>query len=155
MLTSNYYIEQALSNYQEPINTKREDPYDLSSYLVTKPWGSEGWLDLNQNYAFKLISMNAGYQSSLQKHTFKFEANYVIEGECEVYFENVDGEKYTKRYQAGSGWIVPAGVIHRVTAISNYRALEVSSPHLDDVIRLEDNHSRPSGRISEEHTING
>jgi len=85
---SKEWIDKALLDYKEKINTEKNHGLDLSSYKVTKPWGHEIWLELNEFYAYKLIHMKAGHQSSLQMHEMKIEANYVIDGEDEVLLED-------------------------------------------------------------------
>ena len=56
-------------------------------------------------------------------------------------------------FVAGEGWTVPIGRKHRVIARTDYKALEVSTPHLNDVVRFEDDNNRKSGRIKKEHGI--
>jgi len=66
--------------------------------------------------------------------------------------ENDNGELESKVYTAGSGWTVPLGKKHRVIAKTSYTALEVSTPHLNDVVRYQDDTNRTSGKINSEHT---
>ncbi|HAI40958.1 MAG TPA: hypothetical protein DCM40_24030, partial [Maribacter sp.] len=81
---SDAFIKEALEEYKEAIDSKKPDRLSVSGYKVTKPWGYELWLELNEFYAFKLIHMTKGNRCSLQSHEYKIEANYVIEGEAEV-----------------------------------------------------------------------
>ena len=85
------WIKEALEEYKDKIDENKSHRLDISSYRVEKPWGYELWLELNEHYAYKLIHMNKGYQSSLQWHEKKVETNYVIEGEAEVLLQNEDG----------------------------------------------------------------
>ena len=149
---SDNWIRKALEDYKDKIDDKKPTSLGLSNYEVSKPWGHEKWLELNEFYAYKLIHMKAGNQSSLQLHEKKVEANYVIDGEAEVLLENDEGELESQIFSAGSGWVVPVGRKHRVIARTDYTALEVSTPHLDDVVRFHDDTNRPSGKISEEHS---
>jgi len=144
-------INKTLSDYKEKIDARKEHKLDLSSYKVTKPWGHELWLELNKFYAYKLIHMKEGNQSSLQMHDMKIEANYVIDGTAEVLLEDENGELKSHIYSKGSGWVVPKKRKHRVIAKTDYTAMEVSTPHLDDVIRFEDDTNRESGKIKKEH----
>lgn len=153
-MTSNEYISQALENYKQPIESLRDSPYSISNYKVEKPWGSEQWVDLNESYCVKLIRMNKGNQSSLQLHEFKYEINYVIEGQIKLLIGPTADSLEERLIQAGEGWIVPPNTVHRVIAITDYLAMETSTPHLDDVIRLQDDSNRPSGIIKEEHANN-
>ncbi len=148
---TDFFIKKALVDYKEAIDKDKPDSLSVSNYKVIKPWGYEIWLELNEFYAFKVTHMEKGNQCSLQSHKYKIEANYVIEGKAEVLLENDDGEIESKIYEVGSGWTVPLNRKHRVIAIESYTALEVSTPHLDDVIRFADDTNRDSGRIGSEH----
>lgn len=145
------FIKEALEEYKKPIDNAKPDNLSVSTYRVEKPWGYELWLELNEFYAFKLIHMEKGNRCSLQSHDYKIEANYVIEGEAEVLLENDKGEMESKIYKVGSGWTVPLGRKHRVIAKESYTALEVSTPHLNDVVRYQDDTNRQSGKIESEH----
>ena len=145
------FIKKALEDYKEKIDNKKNTELSLSTYRVEKPWGYELWLELNEFYAYKLIHMKKGNRSSMQWHDNKVEANYVIEGEAEVLLEDDKGEIRSHTFAAGSGWVVPVRRKHRVIATTDYTALEVSTPHLDDVVRFEDDSDRQSGKIDSEH----
>ena len=145
------YIREALEEYKDLIDGDKPDKLSVSAYRVEKPWGYELWLELNEFYAFKLIHMEKGNRCSLQSHEYKIEANYVIEGEAEVLLENEEGVLESKIYKAGTGWTVPLNKKHRVIARESYTALEVSTPHLNDVVRYQDDTNRESGKIEDEH----
>jgi mannose-6-phosphate isomerase-like protein (cupin superfamily) len=145
------FIKQALEEYKAPIDAAKPDNLSVSNYRVEKPWGYELWLELNEFYAYKLIHMEKGNRCSLQSHDYKIEANYVIEGEAEVLLENDEGIMESKIYTTGMGWTVPLNRKHRVVARESYTALEVSTPHLNDVVRFEDDTNRTSGKIENEH----
>jgi mannose-6-phosphate isomerase-like protein (cupin superfamily) len=147
--TRDAMAKKCVGDYKPKLDATKADPLDLASYKVTKPWGHEVWLDINESYAYKLISMKKGQKCSLQSHDFKVEANYVLSGKAEVSLEDENGNMVSKIYTKGTGWTVPVGRIHQVHALETYVALEVSSPHLDDVIRYNDD--RPSGKIESEH----
>lgn len=153
MKKSKKMIKESLKEYKEIIDSKKPNELALSGYKVEKPWGYELWLELNKFYAYKLISMKQGFKSSLQLHEFKYESNYVIEGQAEVLLENEDGEMVSQIFRAGEGWTVPTGRKHRVIAQTDYKALEVSTPHLNDVIRFQDDNNRESGKIAGEHGV--
>ena len=144
-------IQKALVDYKDKIDDQKDHELNLSSYRVSKPWGHEIWLELNEFYVYKLIHMKEGNRSSLQWHDTKIEANYVIEGEAEVLLENENGDLESHLFKAGDGWVVPVKRKHRVIAKKDYTALEVSTPHLDDVVRFQDDSGRTSGKIVSEH----
>ena len=145
------FIKESLEEYKDLIDGAKPDSLSVSNYKVEKPWGHELWLELNEFYAYKLIHMKKGNRFSLQSHDYKIEANFVIKGEAEVLLENDKGEMKSKIYKAGSGWTVPLGRKHRVIAKESYTALEVSTPHLNDVVRYQDDTNRKSGKINSEH----
>ena len=147
----NPLIAKALADYSDLIAAKKPDELAVSTYRVNKPWGYEIWMEINAFYVLKLIHMNAGERSSLQSHEHKYETNFVIEGEAEVLLENGAGELESRVYVAGTGWSVPIGRKHRVIAKTSYTAIEASTPHLDDVVRYEDDSGRQSGKINGEH----
>ena len=145
------FIKEALEEYKAPIDAAKPDNLSVSEDRVETPWGHELWLELNELYAYKRIHMKKGNRCSLQSHDYKIEANYVIEGEAEVLLENDKGEMESKIYTKGMGWTVPLNRKHRVIARESYTALEVSTPHLNDVVRYEDDTNRESGKIDSEH----
>ena len=145
------FITKALEDFKGLIEDEKPNLLSVSNYKVIKPWGYELWLELNEFYAFKVIHMEKGNQCSLQSHQYKIEANYIVEGKAEVLLENDNGEMESKVYEIGSGWTVPLNRKHRVIAIESYTALEVSTPHLNDVIRYQDDTNRASGKIDSEH----
>lgn len=147
------FIAESLNDYKDLIDAQKDGPLSISKYRVEKPWGYELWLELNEFYVYKLIHMKAGNQSSLQSHDYKFETNYVIEGEAEVLLENENGELESSVFKVGDGWSVPLKRKHRVIAKTDYTALEVSTPHLNDVIRFQDDTNRGSGKIDSEHKL--
>ncbi len=148
------WVKEALEEYKDKIDKNKSHRLDISSYRVEKPWGHELWLELNEHYAYKLIHMKAGNQSSLQWHEKKVETNYVIEGKAEVLLEKEDGTMESRIYEPGQGWCVPLKTKHRVIAVTDYTALECSTAHLNDCIRFEDDSDRGSGKIESEHEGN-
>ena len=118
---------------------------------VTKPWGKEEWLELNDKYCYKRIYINAGYKTSYQYHDFKRETNYIISGEAEIWLENDDGVVEKKIMKAGEYFNVTPPKKHRVIALTDIILQEVSTPEVHDVIRLEDDTNRVDGYIDGEH----
>ena len=121
------------------------------SKIVHKPWGKEEWLALNDFYCYKRIYINAGYKTSYQYHQFKHETNYIISGTAEVWLENEDGLVEKKIMNAGDFFYVTPPRKHRVIAITDIILQEVSTPHVDDVIRINDEFNRTDGKIEAEH----
>ena len=119
--------------------------------IVHKPWGKEEWLALNEFYCYKRIYINAGYKTSYQYHQFKHETNYIIEGTAEVWLENEEGIVEKKIMKAGEFFNVTPPKKHRVIAITDIILQEVSTPHVDDVFRIDDEFHRADGKVEAEH----
>tara|TARA_Y100001937_G_C7132446_1_gene338263 strand:+ start:1119 stop:3047 length:1929 start_codon:yes stop_codon:yes gene_type:complete len=118
---------------------------------VYKPWGKEIWLELNDRYCYKRIYINAKTKTSYQYHNKKLETNYIIEGTAEVWLENDEGVVEKKIMNAGDFFTVKPPRKHRVIAITDVILQEVSTPEVDDVIRITDDSNRQSGKLEHEH----
>ena len=118
---------------------------------VYKPWGKELWLELNDKYCYKRIHINAGTKTSYQYHENKLETNYIIQGTAEVWLENDAGVVEKKIMKEGDFFTVTPPKKHRVIAITDIILQEVSTPEVDDVIRISDDSKRGSGKINHEH----
>tara|TARA_B110000263_G_scaffold68664_1_gene59624 strand:+ start:2769 stop:4682 length:1914 start_codon:yes stop_codon:yes gene_type:complete len=119
--------------------------------VIHKPWGKEEWLDLNDSYCYKRIYINAGYKTSFQYHNYKRETNYIIAGKAEVWLENDSGIVEKKLMKAGDFFNVKPTKKHRVIAITDIILQEVSTPEVDDIIRINDEFNRSDGKIDAEH----
>ena len=119
--------------------------------VVAKPWGKEIWLELNDSYCYKRIYINAGYQTSFQYHKKKLETNYIIEGEAVIWLENDQGVIVKTNMAKDDCFTVRPPKKHRVIAITDIILQEVSTPEVDDVIRIEDDSNRSNGKIASEH----
>ena len=105
--------------------------------ITIKPWGRELLLTCNDNYAAKIILIKLGHRLSLQYHELKRETLYFVYGLAEV----ILGEQ-TILAAAGTIIEIPPKMKHRITAVKDVMIFEVSTPELDDVIRLEDDYGR-------------
>ena len=125
-------------------------------FTVKKPWGKEVWLELWQGtrghgYCYKRLYINKGTKTSYQYHNRKIETNYIIRGRAEVWLEDHNGKIVKKIMGAGDSFTVVPKRKHRVIAKTNVIIQEVSTPDVDDVIRIEDDTGRSDGRIQSEH----
>lgn len=110
--------------------------------IKPKPWGREIWFAWTRLYAGKILEINAGHRFSLQYHKKKQETQLIIEGKIELTFGANPKKLKTAVLQAGEKIDIPAGTIHRIKALKKTIIFEVSSPELDDVVRLEDDYGR-------------
>ena len=122
---------------------------------VYKPWGREVWLELNDKYCYKRIYIDAGSQTSYHYHEIKSETNYIVAGKVEFWLENEEGVVEKTIMNEGEYVTVLPPRKHRVVAITDAILQEVSTPEVDDVIRIEDDTNRPSGKIESEHNKPG
>jgi mannose-6-phosphate isomerase len=132
------------SAWQEHLSTAK---------LVRKHWGDERWLvGEGGAFGFKVITVRAGKRTSLQYHRVKEEANLVLCGDGVLHVADRAGAKL-RRYPLVPGQIahIRAKTVHRVEAVTDLVLVEVSTPELDDVVRLEDDLGRGDGRIAAEH----
>jgi len=116
--------------------------YAVSPRKVEKPWGWElVWAEAEQ-YVGKLLFVRAGESLSLQYHETKDESWLVREGRATLELGDVDGDLETLEIAPGDAYHFPPRTLHRVTAIEDTLVVEVSTPHLSDVVRIDDRYGR-------------
>jgi mannose-6-phosphate isomerase-like protein (cupin superfamily) len=117
--------------------------YSFAPRRVEKPWGWELiWAEADQ-YVGKLLFVRAGEALSLQYHERKHESWLVREGRARLELGEADkGDLEIVEVSPGDALRYPPGTLHRVTALEDTLILEVSTPHLDDVVRVEDRYGR-------------
>jgi mannose-6-phosphate isomerase len=132
---------------------------------VEKPWGYEKWLTAEGSspFVFKKIHIKSGFKTSLQYHAIKRETNLVYKGHAKLHHQSNEA-LYSGSFVLADlrkislvgpfvADIFP-GRIHRLEALKDLEVYEVSTPELDDVIRISDDTSRGNGRIESEHSRN-
>lgn len=112
---------------------------------VDKPWGHELIWARTDRYVGKLLKVNAGESLSLQYHERKDETLHLLEGEIRFLYGRSRETVAPLTLRAGDSIHVPPGTIHRMEAVTDAVFLEVSTPELDDVVRLEDRYGRVEG----------
>ena len=119
------------------------DRWEFQPRRVDKPWGYELIWAHTELYVGKILFVRAGHSLSLQFHKEKDESWYVQSGRAELELgEAGQGVLNTEVIAAGASFHYAPGTVHRVTALEDTTILEVSTPHLDDVVRLEDRYGR-------------
>ena len=109
---------------------------------VDKPWGYELiWADTSE-YVGKILHIRAGEALSLQYHERKDETIHLLSGEMRFSAGSSETDLEDIDLKAGESFHVSTGTVHRMVAITDCDVLEASTPHLDDVIRLEDRYGR-------------
>jgi mannose-6-phosphate isomerase-like protein (cupin superfamily) len=109
---------------------------------VEKPWGHELVWAVTDRYAGKILVIEAGRRLSLQYHERKLESIRVLSGRLRLHLEDESGELRTVELGPGENRLVPVGRRHRFEAIERVELFEVSSPELDDVVRVSDDFGR-------------
>jgi mannose-6-phosphate isomerase len=129
---------------------------------VSKPWGHELWFHGGHpQYAFKEIFVKAGTKTSLQYHRHKQETNILFAGDAVLHYKSdpnasIDAPSLesmaTLPLTPVSSVDVTPFVLHRLEAVTDILLYEVSTPFLDDVVRVSDDTARPDGHIETEHS---
>ncbi|MCB9728336.1 MAG: cupin domain-containing protein [Deltaproteobacteria bacterium] len=110
---------------------------------VDKPWGHEIIWAETDRYAGKLLHIAAGHALSLQYHERKAESIYVLSGRLHLHHASAPGEPVSVRVvEAGDAFDIVPGMLHRFEAREPVVLVEVSTPELDDVVRLDDRYGR-------------
>jgi mannose-6-phosphate isomerase-like protein (cupin superfamily) len=109
---------------------------------IAKPWGQELIWAETDRYAGKILTIETGRRLSLQYHERKHESIYVLSGRLRFFLEGDDGQVRAEELEPGDTRQVPVGRIHRFEAIERVELNEVSTPELDDVVRVEDDFGR-------------
>jgi mannose-6-phosphate isomerase-like protein (cupin superfamily) len=112
---------------------------------VEKPWGYELIWAHTEHYVGKELFVREGHALSLQFHTVKDETIYVQRGLVEFEIGPRDGELSSEVVGPGRAFRVSPGTVHRMRALEDSLLLEVSTPDLEDVVRLEDRYGRVDG----------
>ena len=119
------------------------DRWAFETRRIEKPWGWELIWAVAEAYVGKILFVKAGESLSLQFHREKDEAWYVQPGRAKLEL-GAPGDAILNQEVIGPGaaFRYRPGTVHRVTALEDSTILEVSTPHLDDVVRLEDRYGR-------------
>jgi mannose-6-phosphate isomerase len=108
---------------------------------VDKPWGHELIWAETERYVAKVLAIAAGQRLSRQYHVRKDETFYVEAGEMQLEL-GVPPNVEVRTMRPGDSFHCVPGTVHRMVATTDVRVFEVSTPDLDDVVRLEDAYGR-------------
>jgi mannose-6-phosphate isomerase len=109
---------------------------------VEKPWGYELHWAKTDRYVGKVLHVKAGHALSLQYHNRKDETIYLYSGRMLFEIGQQNGPLEKREMKPGDTVHVTPKTVHRMTAIEDCDILEVSTPDLDDVVRIEDRYGR-------------
>jgi mannose-6-phosphate isomerase len=113
-----------------------------SESRVDKPWGYEIRWAVTGRYLGKILHVNKGEALSLQYHERKDEWLLVNEGAIDMEMGGLEGKLEKVRMRRGDSVHLPPLTRHRITAVEDADIFEVSTPEIDDVVRLEDRYGR-------------
>ena len=108
---------------------------------VPKPWGHETIWAQTERYVGKVLHIKAGQALSVQYHNKKDETVHLLNGEL-VYRVQMKDSLDDMHLKAGESFRITPGTIHQMEAVTDCDVLEVSTPELDDVVRLSDRYGR-------------
>ena len=124
-------------------NLEGLDRWAFDARKVEKPWGWELIWAHADEYVGKILFVRAGCALSLQFHREKDESWYVQSGRAELELgEAGQAVLSTEVVGPGACFRYRPGTVHRVKALEDTTILEVSTPQIDDVVRLEDLYGR-------------
>ncbi len=118
------------------------DTENIFPKRIEKPWGYELIFARTEKYAGKLLFIKKGHRLSLHYHNEKDETFYCLEGQAIVELEGAKGEMVKTEIKNGHCYRVTPKSKHRLQAIEDTTLFEVSTPELDDVVRLDDDFGR-------------
>ncbi|MBF0274488.1 MAG: cupin [Nitrospinae bacterium] len=121
----------------------------METQFKNKPWGREIWFAANENYAGKILEINKGKRYSLQYHEKKRETQYLFSGKILLTFGNSKENLTEKTMNPGDKVDIEPGLIHRIEALEDSKIFEVSTPELNDIVKLDDDFGR-SGKGNNE-----
>ncbi len=110
---------------------------------ISKPWGYEKIWAHSERYLGKILHINAGHELSVQYHNKKDETVYLLSGQI-IYRVQRNGDEVLDdvHLQVGEAFRIIPGTIHQMVAVTDCEVLEVSTPEIDDIVRLSDKYGR-------------
>ena len=119
------------------------DPFAFEPQRIEKPWGWELIWAHAEEYVGKVLFVRAGHSLSLQFHKEKDESWYVQSGRAELQLGDAgDALLNTEVIAPGACFRFRPGTVHKLKALADTTIFEVSTPQLDDVVRLDDRYGR-------------
>jgi len=109
---------------------------------VEKPWGHELWWAQTDRYVGKLLHVKSGQRLSLQYHVRKDETIHLWSGDLTLVLDEDGSGLVEHKLRPGESYHVKPGTRHRMIAVTDCVILEVSTPEVEDVVRLEDVYGR-------------
>ncbi len=109
---------------------------------IPKPWGHEIWWAWTDDYVGKILHVAAGERLSVQYHEAKDETSYVLRGRLKLLKGPSEEALEPTELGPGDSWRNLPGELHALEALEDSDVVEVSTPQLDDVVRVSDRYGR-------------
>ena len=113
-----------------------------SAKIKLKPWGREVWFAQTEDYAGKILEVKKGHRLSMQYHEEKEETQHVFSGKIEMTYGKDKFNLKTVILSPGDTFHIEPFTIHRVKALEDSKIFEVSTPQLNDIVKLSDDYGR-------------
>jgi mannose-6-phosphate isomerase-like protein (cupin superfamily) len=128
------------------MNEKQSHPVQIKP----KPWGREIWFAQTDQYAGKILEVKKGHRYSLQYHEHKKETQFVYSGKIKMVYGDDENDLKEVILNPGDKFDVLPYTIHRAEGLEDSEIFEVSTPELDDVVKLADDYGRSGKGNNEE-----
>lgn len=127
---------------KKSLNKTKKNSLFSKIQIKEKPWGKEIWFAHTKNYVGKILEVKKGHRYSLQYHEKKQETQYIFSGKV-LFTMGTNVKKLQKKIlHQGQKIDVTPGCIHRLEAIEDALVFEVSTPEINDVVKIEDDYGR-------------
>lgn len=110
----------------------------LTQHVWPREWGEECLVIHTERFTGKLLKMKKGSRGGLQFHQKKDEADYILEGEMLLEYDDGTGKILSKKLVKGDSVYMPPGAVHRETALTDCVIFEISNPVFNDRVRMEE-----------------
>lgn len=106
-----------------------------------RQWGEEILLaHAPYKWTLKLIVMKRGAKGGLQKHHLKDEGGVMTKGAMIIRYDPGNGTLVERKVRAGDAFHFPAGCVHQAEALTACTYIEVSTPHFNDRVHVENDY---------------
>jgi mannose-6-phosphate isomerase-like protein (cupin superfamily) len=127
---------------EQPAPEGASRPSSEQVRIVPKPWGEEWWLAHTDRYAGKVLFVRKGQRLSLQYHNVKHETQFMWSGRIRMEIGRDENHMEERILGPGAVTEIVPGTRHRIEALEDAYIFEISTPELDDVVRVSDDYGR-------------
>lgn len=110
--------------------------------VIKKPWGEELWISSNKHYIIRILHLNKGERVSFHYHKKKIETLYIIKGKAKYILQKPGEDVQERIIKPGDVLEHEPFEIHREEALEDMEIIEISTPPIEDIVRVEDDYGR-------------